>query len=127
MTVQESDQITNTIKILREEVYNDERFFDHLIIHIKKELELYNIFVSGYNRYPVQEGIMMTFYFENQSSMNGNILSYFMQSHIWEAFKRTIHYYQYNINRIPHYADMSLHNPSINVTLTDNNAAFILL
>lgn len=127
MTVKDSDQVTLNTKILREEVYIDNRFFDELYEHIKNELAVYGIEANNMNVFAGNEGIVYNLMYKNNSQIYGNTLSYFLQHHIWNAFKSAVHYYHYNVNKIPHYSNLSFNNVCINVTIMSGDSCLIML
>ena len=127
MTVKDSDQVTLNTKILREEVYIDNRFFYELYDHIKNELMVYGIEVNDMNIFAGREGIIYNLIYKNNSQIYGNTLSYFLQCHIWNAFKNAVHYYHYNVNKIPHYSDLSFNNVCINITIMSGDSCLIML
>lgn len=129
MTVQECDQVVNTVKILRREVYIDDRFInDSLYESIYKELKMNKIIINDFQVFNnPDEGKLISVNFDNNTNMNGQILYYYLFNHIWEAFRRSIHYYHFNINRINGYSDIKLTNNIINVTMTSNNSFMIII
>ena len=80
MTVQECDQVVNTVKILRREVYIDDRFInDSLYESIYKELKMNKIIINDFQVFNnPDEGKLISVNFDNNTNMNGQILYYYL-------------------------------------------------